>query len=211
MGGPGPQRRRRLAAAAVVARRLRGARDILRRRLILAAWLNAALAAIGGRVAVVGGSALEFYTQGEYATADLDLVSVDRVLIGQHLDELGFAHAGRYWVADELNLVVEVPDDTLKVGGTPGDWERVTAVEVPGIGAASIIGPEDLLVDRLLAARYWNDEASLRWARVLLRYWGVEPAQALTLDRVYLEALARREGVGELLAQLLADEYPGAP
>lgn len=204
MGAAGGHRRPRLTAA-VVLRRLRGARDMLRRRLILAAWLNAALAAIGGRVVVVGGSALEFYTQGEYATADLDLVSVDRVLIGQRLEELAFVHSGRYWVADELNLVVEVPDDTLKVGGTPGDWERVTSVEVPGIGAATIIGPEDLLVDRLLAARYWNDQASLHWARALLRYWGAEPTEALMLDRAYLEALARREGVGELLAQLLAE------
>jgi len=122
-------------------------------------------------------------------------------------DEWDHAGSGDHksWADDELNLVVEVPDDTLKVGGSPGDWERVTAVEVPGIGAANIIGPEDLLVDRLLAARYWNDEASLHWARALMLYWGAEPSQALTLDRVYLEALARRESVGELLGQLLAE------
>lgn len=202
-------RRGRLASPDTVLGRLRRAPDALRRRLILAAWLHAGLAAGGGRVAVIGGSALEFYTQGEYATADLDLVTVDRALLGEQLEALGFVRSGRYWVATELNLLVEVPDDTLKVGGSPGDWERVTAVEVRGIGVASIIGLEDLVVDRLLAARYWNDEASLRWARVLLRYWGAGPPQALRIDRVYLDSLAQREGVGPLLAALWAEETPG--
>jgi hypothetical protein len=108
-----------------------------------------------------------------------------------------------------LNLVVEVPDDTLKIGGSPGDWARASSVTVRGIGVASIIGLEDLIVDRLLAARYWQDEASRRWASALIRYWGTNPAEALRIDRAYLERLAGREGVGESLAKLWAEEGSG--
>jgi hypothetical protein len=168
--------------------------------------LNTALAATGGRVAVVGGSALEFYTQGEYATADLDLVTIDRTLVGQRLDELGFVRSGRYWIEEALNLVVEVPDETLLIGSSPGDWERASMVDVRGIGVATIIGLEDLIVDRLLAAQYWQDEASRRWASALIRYWSTNSTETLRIDRAYLERLALREGVDGLLAELWADE-----
>src|SRR3712207_5599166 len=54
-----------------IRRRLEQESDGLRRRLALTAWLSARLAPVGGRVAVVGGGALEFYTHQEYTTADL--------------------------------------------------------------------------------------------------------------------------------------------
>ncbi|MFN8522194.1 MAG: hypothetical protein U0821_03720 [Chloroflexota bacterium] len=178
---------------------LRSTSDRLRRRLILAAWLNARLGEVGGRVAVVGGSALEVYTRGGYATADLDLVTVDRALVGEHLESLGFRRDGRYWVCDDLDLLVEVPGEQLRIGGSPGDWDRATSADVPGVGAAWIIGVEDLIVDRLLAAKYWHDEAALHWARTLLAFWTLAPGIP-RLDLQYLSDLARRELVDDVLA-----------
>jgi hypothetical protein len=180
---------------------LRSASDPLQRRLLLAAWLNSELAASGGRVAVVGGSALEFYTLGEYATHDLDLVTVDRDQVGRLLSQIGFEPDNRYWIRDDLALVVEIPDDQLLVGGSPGSWERATEVELPPVGTAIVISAEDLLIDRLLAAKYWKDEGSRQWATALLRYWASGTIGS-SLDRGYLERLARAEQVEDLFLEV---------
>ena len=173
---------------------------------MLAAWLNAGLAEVGGKAVVVGGAALEFYTRGGYATKDLDLVSVDRVAIGRLLDRLGFERHGRHWISEELELAVEVLNDTLMVGGSPASWQLTAAAEFSGIGEATILSVEDLIVDRLLAAKFWSDEASDRWARVLLRSWLIEADPETALDYDYLRRLAAQEDVADALERLLREE-----
>lgn len=127
--------------------------------------------------------------------------------MGQFLVQLGFAPSGRYWVADDLDLAVEVPAEELMIGGSPGSWDHVSEIDVEGVGAALVIGLEDLLVDRLLAAKHWGDEAALRWARVLMRVWGPgRGSSEYPLDRGYLDGLARREQVDELMQQLWHEE-----
>ena len=64
-----------------LAQRLEAAKEIaepLRRRLWVVAVIAEALKAQGIRPIVAGGSAVEFYTFGGYATADVDLVVGDR-------------------------------------------------------------------------------------------------------------------------------------
>ncbi len=48
----------------------------VKRQAGIAAVITKALESLGIKPIVVGGSAVEFYTQGQYATADVDFVSV---------------------------------------------------------------------------------------------------------------------------------------
>jgi len=95
---------------------------------------------------IVGGGALEFYTQGSYMTLDIDLVVSGRDVAKRVLEDMGFLRASgeKSWYNDELELSVEMPDDTLA-----GSMERIVAVEVGEGLTAYVIGVEDLIIDRL--------------------------------------------------------------
>jgi len=134
----------------------------LRRRLWVVAVLNEALRPHGVRPIVVGGNAVEFYTFGAYATADVDLVAGDRSLLAQVLDRLGFLREGRFWHREDLDLVIECPDETLA-----GDPSRVLEVEIDGL-VCPIIGIEDLIADRLNGYVHWKWEDDRRWVRQLI-------------------------------------------
>lgn len=81
--------------------------DRLERRLRFAAWLTAALAPYGVRPVVVGGHALEFYTLGDYATGDIDMVCPDLAPVKRVLQEAGFRQEGRHWYREDLDIAVE--------------------------------------------------------------------------------------------------------
>ncbi len=104
---------------------------------------------------------MEFYTAGHYATVDIDLISpsdpLDEVLSGW-----GFEREGRHWFDADLDLLVEAPGSQLE----PEPAQRVNTVEVRG-ERLSIIGIEDMLIDRLNACIHWRSEESCEWARTL--------------------------------------------
>jgi len=52
---------------------------------------------------IVGGTAVEFYTAGGYATLDLDIVYPSEPL-DQVFKELGLKKEGRYWYSEELGI-----------------------------------------------------------------------------------------------------------
>ncbi len=156
--------------------------DRLERRLRFAAWLTAALAPYGVRPVVVGGHALEFYTLGDYATGDIDMVCTDLTAVKRVLERAGFRREGRHWYREDLDIAVEFPGSTLL-----GSSSRVEAVAIDD-GVVYIIGKEDLLIDRLNACVHWRSQEDCRWARRLLLLYGPE------LDWPYLRTRAHEEG-----------------
>ena len=62
---------------------------------------------------VVGGNAVEFYTLGTYASADIDLVSPGYEIIDKLLKSWGFKKLGRHWLLPEIDLEVEIPASSL--------------------------------------------------------------------------------------------------
>ncbi|MDH7487614.1 MAG: hypothetical protein QHJ81_15255 [Anaerolineae bacterium] len=126
--------------------------DRLERRLRFVAWLTRMLAPQGVRPIVVGGHALEFYTLGDYATGDVDLVCTDIAAAAKVLQAAGFQREGRYWYREDVDLAVEFPDTDLH--GSP---DRVEAVSI-GEEVVYLIGKEDLLIDRLNACEHWPSE-----------------------------------------------------
>ncbi len=80
------------------------------------------------------------------------------------LEEMGFARrfGERHWYHEDLDVAIEIPDEFLA-----GSMEKVAIVEVNGM-ETYVIGIEDLVVDRLAAAKFWKSRADAHWAAKLL-------------------------------------------
>jgi predicted nucleotidyltransferase len=170
--------------------RLAQTADRSRRRLLFVGWLTEQVKPYDLEPIVVGDHALEFYTLGDYATADIDLVCYDRATVGQVLEQAGFRREGRHWYRPDLDLAIEVPDDVLA-----GSRERVERVAIDEYNVC-LIGKEDLLIDRLNACVHWGSEADCLWVKELM----------LLFDEVlawsYLEQRAGEEGTLDKLMTL---------
>jgi predicted nucleotidyltransferase len=128
-------------AAAVRDRAERGAR--------LAAVLTEALRPTGREPILVGGAAVEFYTQGAYTTSDIDMVTDGGKDLAQVMKDLGFEKIGKDFVDRKNKVYVEFPSSTLKAS------ERARTVRA-GNRTFRIISLEDLIVDRLNAFKFWR-------------------------------------------------------
>lgn len=178
------------------------------RQLRAAAAITEALASEGLRPVVVGGSAVEFYTSGSYATVDIDMVVDGIEEIDRVLGALGFRRlAGTSYVHPRLDIVIDLPPEPLA-----GDAQRVVEVAVEGC-RAYVIGLEDVVADRLRAAVHWQDIASREWAVQMLA------AQWESVDWAYLDALAQAEpeafgeelaGCRQLAEAVVRGSFPGS-
>jgi hypothetical protein len=166
--------------------------DPLERRLRFTAILTQALGSDGAGLVLVGGQALQFYTAGAYATADIDLVCPAREEAAALLAKWGFTREGRHWRQQALELLVEIPGLVLA-----GDPSRVTEVQVGDL-TLRVIGPEDLIADRLRAAVHWHSDEDRFWASSLIT------TNRDTLDWDYLRRQAEKDGTAHLLAELEA-------
>lgn len=181
--------------------RLRQTEDRLRRNLLFVAMLDRKLGHPSPvqRPIVVGGSAVEFYTTGGYASADMDLVMLHPENADRILGDSGFERRGRYWSLPDTDLLVEFPGQTLTYA--PGAYDRLTEVEMGDSLSATVIGIEDILIGRLYAAvneRRAND-----------RRWALEMA-VLHYDRLdwdAVDALASANGITEGARTLRAEAH----
>lgn len=164
-------------------------KDPLKKSLLVLAVLTESLKPQGIKPILVGGRALEFYTLGGYATKDIDIVLNGRQQAKVILTQMGFKNrlGERHWYHEELDLALEIPDDILA-----GSQEKVITLEIDDM-ELYIIGIEDLVLDRLAAAKYWKSEADLIWAAKLL---------ALHQDSVdwgYLESIGKGAQLDDVL------------
>ena len=171
-------------------RLLAGTEDTLRRRLLFVGLLTRAVERLGWAApVVVGGHAVEFYTDGDYPTLDIDLAGASEP-VAEVLGAWGFEREGRHWYDNALNLVVEVPGGRLG----PNQLEHAVRIRVTGL-EVYILGIEDLVVDRLAACVHWQHEESCQWAETLLR-------GASELDLKYLRLRAAEEEVLDRLDEI---------
>lgn len=165
--------------------------SVLERKLQVLAEMTQRLQAYDVRTVLVGGTALELYTAGAYATADMDLVITDRARAVQVLQQMGFQPHGRHWFHPDWEVAIEIPDTDLA-----GDYTRLLELQLSDGRVVFCIGVEDLLVDRLNAAVHWMSAEDRRWAKELLR------EHAVRMDWGYLRQRAEAEGVLQLLETL---------
>jgi len=166
--------------------------DSKRRNLVALGALTARLAEEDIEPILVGGFALELYTEGGYTTGDVDLALDASPVVDAAFSDLGFEKRGRFWVRQDPDLVFEAPAPA----GLPGETAPRTILDVDGLRVV-VLGVEDLLIDRLRAWVHWKSDEDCRWAtRLAILY-------ATRLDWAYLRSkVAGDEAEAAALARL---------
>lgn len=165
------------------------------KHLKLASVVSAIFRERGIELVVVGGSAIEFYTEGAYVSGDLDmcLVSPARLDLRTRQELMGKLEARggpRSWqVAGQY---VDILGEVETLARTPFD-----EVDAP-YGRVRLVSPEDLLVERVLISVYPQpDKAADACARKLA---AVALAGQVDLDWAEARRLAERPEYGILPA-----------
>jgi hypothetical protein len=158
----------------------------LKRKLILVGYLAEALSRKGEALFLVGGQAVETYTGGQFTTGDIDITTTDRALTEAFLGRLGFTREGMIWLNAKLGFAVHI------VGSYPSRSQKARSVEV-GPYKIRVTGVEDLIVDRLVAAKHWKSVRDAEQATALFRSFEE------SIDLEYLKKRAMEERVGDIL------------
>jgi len=168
--------------------RLVGEPNELKKKLLLLGYISARMERREASVFLVGGQAVETYTGGVFTTGDIDITTTDTNGTEELLSKLGFAKEGMIWVSPRLGLAVHL------VASYPGRTLRARTVEVNGY-TVRIEGVEDLIVDRLAAAKFWKSERDAEQAKALFNVF------RNSIDTAYLDGLAKDESVYDFLVR----------
>ncbi|MBF0506957.1 MAG: hypothetical protein HQL09_08980 [Nitrospirae bacterium] len=183
-----------------ILKKLLAIEDESRRRAYFIAILSGEMVRRGADLPIViGGEAVELYTQGRYTTGDIDLKGRKEVL-EEILAEWRFEKRGRIWVSKEYSLYVDWLGGSLDEGAEAE--KRTNIIALDGENEIRVISFEDLIVDRLCAAKYWKDQDSLMWAKNLMEILGKTGGS----DRQYLATQAEKAKVADLLSSILPEE-----
>ena len=112
-------------------------------------------------VVLVGGLAVEIYTENLYLTKDIDMVNTNYkkpATLHNVMSELGFRKQGRVYVNDTTDITVEFPSGPLAVGNkliTSTTFAKTSKGNIP------ILHVDDVVKDRLAAFIHWRDRQSL--------------------------------------------------
>jgi hypothetical protein len=145
---------------------IRGERDLNLKSQKLASLVSALFRARGIELVVVGGSAIEFYTDGAYMSGDIDLCQVKPSapmplrLRQEIMGQLGGKGGPRSWeVAGTFVDLLGLVETEAKTG-----FRKLKAP----YGVIALVGPEELLVERVLVSVYPQPNKEARaCARVL--------------------------------------------
>lgn len=159
-------------------------KSLARRGVKIAAVIAEALRSVGQDSILVGGAAVEFYTEGGYATKDIDMIAAGGPDLWRVMEELGFQRRGKDFINEKLEIYIEFPGEMLGAG-------RISNVlDVDGM-PLRIISVEDLIVDRLCAYKFWKSGMDGLSALLLL--------ESGRCDRGRLKKQAKKEAVLDAL------------
>lgn len=146
------------------------------------------------RPVLVGGAAVELYTNSAINTGDFDIITGSQQAFEQHLQTAGFIRpsgpgmATRGWIHPDLQLGFEVVGSTLLDG--EADRDRVRLIDVGTDGAAAVISLEDMIADRMGQYASGTARTMLRQAKTLFKLYP-------DADLAYMEDRIRFETAGE--------------
>ena len=177
----------RFRNAQSVAPRLRKEPDELARKMLLIGYLTERLEKKRPEsVYIVGGQAVETYTAGQFKTGDIDIVTPDSKAAEEILSRMGFEREGIIWLNKTLGLAIHI------VGSFAKNSEKARIVHA-GPYKVRIVGVEDLIVDRLAAAKFCNSQVDLEQAKALWKGFRRQ------IGLQYLRKRAREEKVEDVL------------
>ena len=166
---------------------LRRIKEDDRRILYFAALLRREAGLGPDDLVVVGGSAIEIYTEGAYVSGDIDICA-PRDAIASVLKRWGFKQPGREWARLDWKIVLDV------VGPRPSGSMRLTRVIETPYGPVRVGSIEDLILGRLALVKSSSEPKEYRNARLL--------AQLPEIDWSYLSHRADQEGLVVELSRL---------
>jgi len=173
--------------------RVRKEPNELRKKMLLLGYVTSKLEKKKQSIFLVGGQAVETYTAGQFLTGDIDVTTSDSATTQKVLKSLGFEEIGMIWLNKPLGIAFHI------VGYFPPERSRTIRV---GIYKARIVGVEELILDRLSAAKFWNIPADYEKAKVL--YDNFEKQ----LDKDYLREIAKKKKVDDLLLRITETPSP---
>jgi len=180
--------------------RLSKVEDPVKRRALFIGLLSEEFKKRGEREPIiVGGLSLEIYTQGSYTTGDID-IKAPKDTLEKILRDWGFVKRGRAWLNESLDIYIDWQGSNLDEGASAE--ERVNTIIVGDGLEIKVISIEDLIIDRLSAVKFWKDEDSLIWAKVLIK---IKEATGEGLDIFYIKKRAEEEKIEDLLESLLRE------
>lgn len=167
--------------------------------IVLAAFLSQLFGQENVDLTVVGGAAVQFYTQGDYVTCDLDsiLQGDTKEIIESIMTRLGFKRTTNYrhFEHASFGFTVEFPPSPVSVGSRVINQVNNINTEE---GLVRVIKLEDIIMDRIIAAVEWKDEPSLSQAKLL---W-IKNKKQIDLD--YLTDFAKKEGYLKILREVIS-------
>lgn len=140
----------------------------LKRPLWIAAILTEALKSIGERPILVGGEALEYYIYdmphlpNGYTTGGIYIFLPSTKEANIILSKLGFHKGGQYWIREDIDVLIEEPGFDLA-----GEDNPLIEVEIEDMHC-SIIGLEDMIIERLDSYIHWHWKDARNWIKGLL-------------------------------------------
>jgi hypothetical protein len=152
---------------------------------------------------LVGGGAVELYTQSALNTGDFDLVCSQQTRLEAIMTEHGFVRpkgAGlslRGWIHLDLQLGFEVVGSRLLDGLADDDLLQV--IEIGDHGTVAVISVEDLIADRMGQFASGSASEMLGQAKALFKL-------SKELDRDYMDRRIREETAQGYGVQDLEDE-----
>ena len=181
------KRRQRTPPTALI-RQVKKEPNELKRKMLLVGYLSDELSKRGAFLFLVGGQAVETYTAGQFTTGDIDITTTDQEATERLLARLGFKREGMIWLNEKLAIAVHI------VGSYPTRTEKVRTVEV-GPYRVRVVGVEELLIDRLRAAKSRRSGRDAEQALVLFSGF----RKRIDLD--YLRRRAKEEKVDDILPE----------
>ena len=116
---------------------------------------------------VVGASALEIYTLGEYVSDYIDLVASDRRRLEDVLQYWSFRADGIYWKHPDLKPWVQI------VGAYDSGSRQRNQIVSTRYGRVRLGSIESIVWKRVVEARYWRRPEALGEAMLAVRRYGV--------------------------------------
>ncbi len=159
----------------------------IEKKIFFLAWLNGKLKAAESRAfpVLVGGSAVQLYTGGNYMSVDMDIYLDDIMPAVGILEKYGFVKTGRHYFSAEYDLLAEFVS-----GHVP---EKISEIEYMG-KTVLISSSEEMIIDRLNAAKWRNIPKDLEWARVM-----ISTGDGTGLNMEYLRRRAAEEDIEDYL------------
>ncbi len=165
----------------------------LRKKMLLLGYVTSQLEKKKQSIFLVGGQAVETYTAGQFPTGDIDVTTSDSATTQKVLKSLGFEEIGMIWLNKPLGIAFHI------VGYSAPERSRTIRI---GPYKARIVGVEELILDRLSAAKFWNIPADYEKAKVL--YDNFEKQ----IDKDYLRENAKKKKVDDLLLRITETPSP---